>query len=279
MTVSSTAAAAQAVPVPQAPPPLLGSYARLGQVFPGLRVHAGPPRTGHGWARTADFVRHPDALGKLIAHDAALGLAEYGRPLRPDVAAGFCLHRYNWPVALLFTLPWLLERRVPRIPVERVSVRRSSGELTVQPDGFACLPDDPAAVLPGARVVPDEQALRDGLLAALAEHLAPVLAAFRPELRRGPRTLWGMATDDVVEGLWYIGSLLDEEAGAVAALELLLPDDERRPPFVGGAGFRPAKRPDSPSTWMRARVSCCLFYTVRPAEACFSCPRTCSNQN
>ncbi|MGK4583922.1 (2Fe-2S)-binding protein [Kitasatospora sp. HPMI-4] len=290
MTVSTTVAAAPTGPgAPSAPgartgpdspaAPLLHSYTRLGRAFPGVRVHTGPPRTGHGWLRTADFVQDPDALRKLIAYDAALGLAEYGEPLRPDVAAGFCLHRYNWPVALLFTLPWLLEHRVPRIPVERVSIRRSSGELTVQPLGFACLPDDPAATLPGTRVVPDEEALRGELLAALAEQLAPVLAAFRPELRRGPRTLWGMATDDVVEGLWYLGSLLDEEAAAVAELRLLLPDGERRPPFVGGAGFRAAGQPDALKAWTRTRTSCCLFYTVRPAEACFGCPRTCTNQS
>ncbi|MFB7666071.1 (2Fe-2S)-binding protein [Kitasatospora sp. NPDC056138] len=294
MTVSSTVAAAQpapgarpapgpqaatGAPDPTGEPPLFGSYARLGRVFPGLRVHAGAPRTGRGWARTADIVQHPAALRKLIAYDAALGLAEYGEPLRPDVAAGFCLHRYNWPVALLFTLPWLLERRVPRIPVERVSIRRSSGELTVRPDGFACLPGDPAAALPGARVVPDGRALRAELLTALAGHLAPVLAAFRPELRRGPRTLWGMATDDVVEGLWYLGALLGEEDRAVAELGELLPDGSQHPPFVGGAGFRSSARPGAPTTWTRSRASCCLFYTVRPADTCFSCPRTCTNKN
>ncbi|MDH6123968.1 (2Fe-2S)-binding protein [Kitasatospora sp. GP82] len=281
MTVSSIVAA-QPAPGPKAAqaPPLLGSYARLGEVFPGLRIHAGPPRTGKGWTATTDLVQDPAALRKLIAYDAALGLTEYGEPLRVDVAAGFCLHRYTWPVALLFTLPWFLERRVPRIPVAGVSIRRSAGELTVRPSGFSCLPGDPAAALPDARMVADERALRAELLASLAEHLTPVMAAFRPEVRRGPRTLWGMATDDVIEGLWYLGSLLGEEDRATAELAELLPSTgAAQPPFVAGTDFRTVEQPDSAPMRTRTRVSCCLFYTVRPEEACFSCPRTCANRN
>ncbi|GAA0655297.1 (2Fe-2S)-binding protein [Kitasatospora atroaurantiaca] len=281
MTVSSieprpAAPEAEVTPEPEATP-LLGSYARIGSVFPELRISPGAPRSGDGWTATTEFVQNLDALRELIAFDARQGLAEYGEPLRPDVAAGFCLHRYTWPVALLFTVPWLLERRVPRIPVEQVSIRRSTGELTVRALEFSCLPDDPAAALPGARVLPDEAALGAELLVALTEHLTPVLAAFRREVRRGPHTLWGMATDDVIEGLWYLGSLLGEEQRAAADLAKLLPGTEQ-PPFVGGAGFRLLEQPGAAPMRTRTRVSCCLFYTVRPAEACFSCPRTCTEQ-
>ncbi|GAA2145169.1 (2Fe-2S)-binding protein [Kitasatospora kazusensis] len=258
-------------------PPLLAGYARLGEVFPGLRIRPGPPRSGRGWIRTADFLRDRDTLRELIAFDARQGPARYGAPLRPDVAAGFCLHRYCWPVALLFTLPWLLERRVPRIPAEQVSIRRRTGELTVQATDFLCLPDDPAAALPAARVVPDEAALRAGLRAALTEHLAPVLAAFRPEVRRGPHTLRAMATDDVIEGLWYVGSLLGEEERAAAALAGLLPGDASW--FTGGPDFRLLERPGSPPLRARTRLSCCLLYTVGAAESCFSCPRSCPGRN
>jgi len=249
------------------PPPLVGSYARLTAVFPDLRIHCALPRSGEGWTATADLLHDPEALDALIAYDARLSVEQYGRAARPDVAAGFCLHRYTWPVALAFTLPWLLERRVPRLPAERVSINRHSGELTVHAAEFHCLPDDPAAALPGARVVPDRAALRAALLAAIVEHLTPVLAAFRPRVRRGPRTLWGMTTDDVIEGLWYVGSLLGEERRAARELAELLPGDGPAP-YPGGAGFR---MQDGMRT--RTRLSCCLFYTVRPDEACFSCPR------
>ncbi|MGA5700418.1 (2Fe-2S)-binding protein [Peterkaempfera bronchialis] len=255
--------------------PCADAYRRLAQVFPGLRVELAAARSGNGWTRVADLVGDPAVLGELIAAEEARGLAEYGEPLRPDVAASFCLHRYAWPVCLLFSLPWFLERRVPRLPVAAVSVNRDAGRMTAAVESFACLPDDPAAGLPGARVVADEAALRAELLAAVAEHLEPVLTAFRPRLRRGPRTLWGMATDELVEGLWYLGSLLGEEERAAAELSALLPGST--PPFAGGADFRHLDQgPDRAPMRTRTRVSCCLYYTVRPAEVCFSCPRNCA---
>ncbi|MFJ6214093.1 (2Fe-2S)-binding protein [Streptomyces sp. NPDC092296] len=267
-------AASTIVAHPRTARPCTAAYARLAEVFPALRVEQGAPRSGGDWVTVADLVRDPAALRRLIAVEEARGPAEYGQPLRPDVAASFALHRYAWPVCLLFSLPWFLERRVPRLPVDAVSMNRPAGMLTAEPVTFACLPDDPAAGLPHARVVPDEAALRRELLAAVAEHLEPLLAVFRPQLRRGPRTLWGMATDELVEGLWYLGSLLGEEERAAAELTELLPGTT--PPFAGRAGFRPLDQgPGQEPIRTRTRVSCCLFYTVRPAEACFSCPRTC----
>ncbi len=252
--------------------PCAQSYARLAEVLPGLRVRLGRP-PGRGWLTTAGLLADPVARAALIAEESDEGLARYGEPLRPEVAAGFALHRYAWPVCLLFSLPWFLERRVPLLPAERVALRRSGGgslQLAVRPAGFSCLPDDPAAGLPGARVVADERALDAELRAAVAGHLTPVLTAFRTELRRGPRGLWALATDELVEGLRYAAGLLGEERRAALALTALLPGGTA--PFTGGAGFHG----ESPAT--RTRVSCCLYYTVRPAEICSSCPRTCPSK-
>ncbi|MGV9270335.1 (2Fe-2S)-binding protein [Kitasatospora sp. NPDC003701] len=277
------------------PVPCTASYRRLGRLFPALRVHSAPPRTGDGWLSGADLLAGPDALRELIAHDARQGLARYGRPLRPDVAAGFGLHRFTWPAALLFTLPWFLERRVPLLTPGDVSIRRATGELTARPGAFVCLPDDPAAGLPDARTVADEAALAAELRAALAGFLTPVLTAFRPAVRRSPRMLWAMATDAVVEGLWYVGGLLGEEERARAELSDLLapaPAAAHRPAapraseppalpaptacapgasasFTPGAGFAAG----GASGTDRARASCCLVYTVQPEEMCGGCPR------
>ncbi|WP_405004084.1 (2Fe-2S)-binding protein [Kitasatospora purpeofusca] len=277
------------------------AYRRLGEVLPALRVRCAPPRSGRGWLAGADLVARPAALRELISHDARQGLARYGQPLRPDVAAGIGLHRLVWPAALLFTLPWFLERRVPLLAPGDIAVRRRTGELTVRPGAFLCLPDDPAAPgaaalpaalpappPPGARTVPDEAALATGLRSALADFLTPVLDAFRPEVRRGPRTLWAMATDAVIEGLWYAGSLLGEEERARTELAALFapgvsgasgPPDPRaaRPapecaPFTPGAGFTaPASGGTERSD--RCRASCCLVYTARAEAMCAGCPR------
>ncbi|MFE6037020.1 (2Fe-2S)-binding protein [Streptomyces sp. NPDC056452] len=260
-----------------APSPVTAAYVRLAEVFPGLRAEvladdAAAP-SGAGWVGAAELAEGGAALDAFLAWDNAQVLRDYGTQARPDVVASFGLHRYAWPACLLVTVPWFLQRRVPRIPVRDVSFQRALGHLTVRVREFACLPDDPAATLPGARIVPDESALRAEVRDAVAEHLGPVLDGFGPRMRRGKRALWGMATDEIVEGLWYIAHLLGEERRAMDELELLLPGTTK--PYVGTAGFRELTGPDGEALPTRDRASCCLFYTLRPEDTCVTCPRTC----
>ncbi|SCF69478.1 (2Fe-2S)-binding protein [Streptomyces sp. Ncost-T10-10d] len=254
-----------------------GAYARLAEVFPGLRAEVledgkAAPR-GAGWVGADELAAGGASLDAFLAWDHAQVLRDYGQQPRPDVVASFGLHRYAWPACLLVTVPWFLHRRVPRIPVKDVAFQRALGHLTVRVREFACLPEDPAAGLPGARVVPDEVALRAEVLAAVADHIGPVLEGFGPRMRRGRRALWGMATDEVVEGLWYIAHLLGEERRAMTELEALLPGTTK--PYVGSAGFRELTGPNGESLPTRDRASCCLFYTLRPEDTCVTCPRTC----
>jgi ferric iron reductase protein FhuF len=257
--------------------PVTDAYARLAEVFPGLRVKEltdeGPTPDGAGWVRAADLAAGGAPLDAFLAWDNAQVLRDYGQHARPDVVASFGLHRYAWPACLLVTVPWFLVRRVPRVPVEDVAFQRALGHMTVRIREFACLPDDPAAQLPGARVVPDEEALRDEVRSAVAEHIGPVLDGFGARMRRGKRALWGMATDEIVEGLWYVAHLLGEEQRAVAELERLLPGTTK--PYVGTAGFRELTGPNGEALPTRDRASCCLFYTLRPEDTCVTCPRTC----
>lgn len=253
--------------------PFAAAYARLTEVFPGLRVIEGDAPRADGWVPATELARGGPALDAFLAWDDAQVSADYGQQARPDVIASFGLHRYAWPVCLLVTIPWFLHRRVPRIPVGSVSMQRALGRLSVRIDEFACLPGDPAAGIPGARVVADEEALRAEVRAAVAEHLGPVLEAFRPRMRRGTRALWGMATDEITEGLWYLGHLLGEEKRATAEAGLLLPGSTA--PYAGGASFRELTGPQGESLPTRDRASCCLFYTLRPEDTCVTCPRTC----
>jgi hypothetical protein len=254
-----------------------GAYARLTDVYPGLTVTelapGEPAPVGGGWVGAAALAEGGQALDAFLAWDDAQVVRDYGQQARPDVVASFGLHRYAWPACLLITVPWFLHRRVPRFPVTHVSYDRTAGRMAVRPESFACLPGDPAAVLPGARVVADGEALRAEVRAAVAEHLEPLLAAFGPRMRRRGRALWGMATDEVVEGLWYVAHLLGEEERARHELELLLPGATR--PYVGSAAFRELTGPDGERLPTRDRASCCMFYTVRPQDTCATCPRTC----
>ncbi|KOU72157.1 (2Fe-2S)-binding protein [Streptomyces sp. IGB124] len=273
MTVSALPAVAPAPPGSA----VADAYARLADAYGGLRVderaaHEPSPR-GAGWVGADELAAGGAALDAFLAWDDAQVLRDYGTQARPDVVAGFGLHRYAWPACLLITLPWFLDRRVPRLPVSEVAFHRTHGRMTVHVESFACLPDDPAAVLPGARVVPDEEALRDEVRTAVAQHLGAVLDGFGPRMRRGRRALWGMVTDEVVESLWYVGHLLGEERRAMAELEALLPGSTA--PYTGGAGFRTLSGPDGRELPTRDRASCCFFYTVRPEDTCVTCPRTC----
>jgi ferric iron reductase protein FhuF len=253
------------------------AYARLAEVFPGLRVRelteGERPPSGAGWVGAAELAGGGPALDAFLAWDNAQVLRDYGQQARPDVIASFGLHRYAWPACLLITVPWFLHRRVVRAPVEDVAFHRARGRMAVRVTEFACLPDDPAAQLPGARVVPDEEALRAEVRAAVAEHIEPVLDGFGQRMRRGKRALWGMATDEIVEGLWYVAHLLGEEQRAVVELEQLLPGATK--PYVGTAGFRELAGPGGEPLPTRDRASCCLFYTLRPDDTCVTCPRTC----
>jgi len=256
---------------------LAESYDRTAEALPWITfLPLGPDEPlpgGDTWVGAAALARDPEALDAYLTWDREQVLRDHGRPGRPDVVAGFGLHRYAWPACLLFTLPWFLHRRVPYLPVERVAHDREHGRIAARPAGFACLPGDPAASVPGARVVRDEDALRAELRSAVAEHLEPVLGAFGPVMRRRGRGLWGMATDEITEGLWYVGNLLGEERRAVRELEALLPGTEK--PYAGSPAFRELTGPRGESLTTRDRVSCCLFYTLNPRDTCVTCPRTC----
>ncbi|QUI34561.1 (2Fe-2S)-binding protein [Streptomyces alfalfae] len=269
-----------AAPAPSAPSAVADSYARLFEVYSGLRItelgHGEQVPQGGGWVTAARLAEAGDDLDAFLAWDSAQVLKDYGTQARPDVIASFGLHRYAWPATLLITVPWFLHRRVPRYPVQNVSFQRTLGRMAVRAESFACLPDDPAAALPGARVVPDEEALRAEVRQAVAEHLGPLLEGFGPRMRRRSRALWSVATDEIVEGLWYVAHLLGEERRAMTELELLLPGATK--PYVGTAGFRELTGPDGEALPTRDRASCCMFYTLRPEDTCVTCPRTCDTE-
>ncbi|MFE3034112.1 (2Fe-2S)-binding protein [Streptomyces canus] len=267
-------------PLPAPRSAVTAAYTRLTKTLPVLTVTELPEDTplpaGDGWVTAAALTEDATALDAFLAWDDEQVLRDNARKGRPDVIAGFGLHRYAWPACLLFTAPWFLHRRVPRYPVTHVSYDRTRGSmsLAVHPGRFACLPDDPAATLPGAYTVPDEESLRAQLRSAIAEHMEPLLAAFGPRMRRRGRALWGMVTDEIVEGIWYVAGLLGEheKRRAEHALELLLPGTTK--PYVGSPAFRVLTGPDGGSLLTRDRVSCCMYYTLDPDDTCATCPRT-----
>ncbi|NLU73368.1 (2Fe-2S)-binding protein [Streptomyces sp. HNM0575] len=253
---------------------LASSYRRLSELSPTLTLHIASPAScvGRRWSELGELGRHPQVVDALLESEAArqFDCHETAAP-RPDVVASRMLHRFLWSTFLLLSGPWYLERRVPRLRPEDVRISRTDNAFQVVPGGFACLPDDAAACLPGAVVLPDEEALHQELRTAAAGQARHLITALGSRLRRGPRALWGMAEDDLVAGIWHLGRATGDEEKAVSAAGELLPAPV--PPFPAGAGFRRLRGGDGTSYPTRTRAGCCLFYTVPPGQACATCPR------
>jgi hypothetical protein len=278
---------AQADTATHVPELLTAVYRRLDAACEALSVRVAepcrptdgqPPSLG---ARSHRVGAHMVGLMEGQSHVEAFVEAEaariqdrYDHVAPRHVAASRALHDYAWSVGLLMSGVWYLERRVPRIAPEDIRVDLVTGAFEIRPgSGLACLPDDPAAALPGTRAVAHQDALRAELRAAVADHMGPVLDAIGPYVRRGSRALWGLVSDDLVSGLWYLGRVRGDEAAGVRAASAVLPTAHA--PFPGGADFRSLRTSDGREHPTRTRVGCCLYYTIRPAEACSTCPRTC----
>lgn len=268
-------------PTETAPGLLAGTYRRLAALCQALNVRvAEEPGSTAGRSASeqcltgADLAQDPQALDAFIDAEADRTRDVHAHTVRRHVAASRVLHDYVWSVSLLMSGTWYLDQRVPRIRPRDVRLDLVPGALEIAPSAsFACLADDRSATrLPGARVLVHAEALRAELRAAVADHMRPLITAIAPRARRGPRALWGLVADDLMSGIWYLGRVLNQEELAVRAATDLLPGGI--PPFPGGADFRRLAGTDGRSHLTRTRHSCCLYYTISPAETCMTCPRT-----
>ncbi|WP_200307551.1 (2Fe-2S)-binding protein [Streptomyces adelaidensis] len=265
-----------ATPVPAL---LAAAYRRLDTVCEALAVRVVEPGRASTSSiqlanRTVILTESQESIEAFVEAEAARIRDFHDHTAPRHVAASRALHDYAWSVGLLMSGVWYLERRVPRIAPDDIRVDLASGTYEISPGtDLACLPDDAAAALPGARSVPHQEGLRAELRSAVADHMGPVLDAIGPYVRRGSRALWGLVSDDLVSGLWYLGRILGEEQAGVRAASEVLPTAHA--PFPGGADFRSLRTSDGLEHPTRTRLGCCLYYTIRPAEACSTCPRTC----
>ncbi|MGH1552353.1 hypothetical protein ACRAWF_10035 [Streptomyces sp. L7] len=132
---------------------------------------------------------------------------------------------------------------------------------------FACLPGDPAAALPGDR---EWWRTRRALRAEVRPRWpstwrTPSWRASARGCGDGPRALWGMATDEIVEGLWYVG----RPAAASSRARRRAGADYCRAatkPHACAAPYAPRRSagPNGEVLPTRDRASCCMFYTLRP---------------
>ncbi|MYV98233.1 (2Fe-2S)-binding protein [Streptomyces sp. SID3343] len=254
-------------------PALADTFRELGEACSLIEVEVGHP--GAGTLHASRMAEDPEVLaGVLLAERRRITTTLEADP-RDDAVAMWALHGYAWYACLMLAGPWFLRRRVPHVSLDDVWIDTGSDRMRrsfgVSARTFACLPDDPRARASGARVVADEAALRAELLRGVADHLAPLLTVFRPHLRRGEQVLWGMAADELVSGVWYLGRTRGEGERAVRELEALLPGGVGH--FKREAGFRTLVGSRGQTHRNRTQSVCCLWYTLNPDALCSTCPR------
>ena len=244
------------LPTASAPPHradgLAAAYRRLIDVCPALRVSivGATSEPDPTWVRTDGTA---SAVEGLIAFESTRIAMEHGTAPPAHVAASRLLHDYLWSVSLLISGHWYLTQQVPELLASDLWIDPPTADLALRPG--RCAPGGP-------------DALRDAVVA----HLEPVIAAFQPFTKRGPRALWGMVADDLVSGIWYLARMLGEEARGIELASAVLAGDQPRLP--GSANFRLLSDGEARARWTRTRLGCCLYYAIGPTESCLTCPRT-----
>lgn len=230
---------------------LAGTYQRLIDICPALRVTVldAASEPDQSWVRTDGLA---SAVENLIAFESTRIAMEHGTAPPAHVAASRLLHRHLWSTSLLISGPWYLEQRIPEL---------RASDLWIDP------PTADLAIRPGRSTPGGPSALREAVVA----HLEPVIAAFQPFTRRGPRALWGMASDDLVSGIWYLARMLGEEERGIELAGAVLTGDHPRLP--GSADFRALADAEGRTCWTRTRLGCCLYYAIGKTESCLTCPR------
>lgn len=223
-----------------------------------------------GWIPAAELVANRGLL------EEALESIEQGCGVRDRAYVGTSLIRsYLWRILTTSVAAFLLERRVPDLRAENVSLRFGDGGfiegLAFTSARFFTLADDPEAEHPDATVLPSEKDLlsrmREPIAQTHLQELIPTLRSLR--VRRGTRVLWKLGTDAFAEAFMSVGQATGRETEALDAAEKLL---EKPSPLSGSANYF-ALEYEGGSKPSRIRNTYCLHYKVA-GSPCLTCPRT-----
>ncbi|MGH8908425.1 MAG: IucA/IucC family C-terminal-domain containing protein [Egibacteraceae bacterium] len=250
-----------------AAPPLEATLARVSARSARWAVRIGWPAEPY-WLEAATIRERLDGLM------AAIGVRY--RTTDQAVTGTFLLNTYVRAIVGPALASLATERRVPDVAPDNVAFRFGPDgivqELALAAPRFAALPEDPDADHPDATILADVTALRGWLRERLlCGHLADLVPLLRARTRRGPRALWGTASD-MCSGVFAI---LAEAEGSVKAAEEL--DAESRaflatgPPLLVGPPLCPVMHAGGMAAG-RQRLTCCLAYRLPDYEMCTSCP-------
>ncbi len=225
---------------------------------------------GAGWVLTSDLVKDSELL------EALLGRIQSSRGIENRAYAGTnWVRSYLWTILTTAVAAFLLERRIPDLRAENVSLHFGDGgfaeALALSSPRFFSLPDDPEAGHPDAVVLPSEEALLAWMREPIAEtHLQELIPTLRSlRIKRGTRVLRRLGTDAFAEAFMSVGQAADREAEALDAAEKLLAGPS---PLSGPANYFVLEY-EGGSAQTRVRNTCCLHYKVA-GSTCLTCPRT-----
>ncbi|MGH8903971.1 MAG: IucA/IucC family C-terminal-domain containing protein [Egibacteraceae bacterium] len=252
---------------PDPDPPLAATLTRVAARCERWSVRLGYPPSPE-WIPATATAGHLDELLKRIGE--AYGTAD------PAVRGTLFLKGYARGVAAAALVSLATERRVPDVAPGNVAFRFGPDgmvqEIALAVPALAALPDDPDAEHPHTVVLPDVDALRRWLRYRFVNgHLAGIVPLLLQRTRRGPRALWGTASD-VCSGA--LARLAEFEGTLGAAGEL---DRESRaflatgPPLIVAPPLCPIVHHGGLSSGWR-RVTCCLAYRLADHGLCTSCP-------
>ncbi|MFC5996793.1 (2Fe-2S)-binding protein [Pseudonocardia hispaniensis] len=204
------------------------------------------------WRPMADLYTDPEPLRARIAHVRRVLDGADDRVAASIAFQGLAARILSAPLAVVIlhgALPLLTARSLHW----RVSVT-GPWPLWAADPAAEPLPADPAAA---ARAFTD-------LL--VEEHLAPLVAAVRAQVRISERLLWGNAASSVAAGKRLIGTGRPAAAARAARIAGAVLD---RGPFTGSGERLPPSPPDV--EWTFRRRSCCLYYRVEGGGICGDC--------
>lgn len=235
------------------------------------------------WSVCASVIGDREFLRGWQRDVAALLGQDYDGPAKEleTTAAACVLDSYAYAPGFLVGALFHISRRVPRVSPEVVAFRRDRAEHWISGTAllsaeFWCLPDDPAADYPNARVVADTAQLAAVARCEVRAHADRFLADYDPGVRLPRRALLGMFFDSLDSGPWIAEGL----AAGCSPLEssmLLLPG--RTEQFADASRLYALTDPHGRRHIARRRVACCESYRIDAARSgCFDCPRTTDEQ-
>jgi hypothetical protein len=197
----------------------------------------------------------------------------------------YWIGEYSWYVPLAAVTAYLAAKRVPDMAADNLALRfrtftwyegAESGEaqrLDVRflSGRFACLPDDPAASHPDARVLPNADALRAHLRTTLEAHLTPLIEEVHARTKLSRHAGWLLVADSCAALFLHSGQALGAEAYARAE-GMAFVQAPGSPMNNDKTAYISLQYLDHCDTF-RARGGCCRYYTVSETgqDYCTTC--------